>query len=176
MDKARLRKKLIQKRLDLDSETYALKSNLIISKLKRHPQFIQAKSIGIYVSFRHEVETVNLINEIINDKIICVPKTNGKLMVFHQILSINELKESKLGILEPDNDRLVNKTDLDLLIIPIVGYDQNGNRLGYGGGYYDRYLSDYQGNVIGLAFSFQEVTHLPVEAFDIPLEMIINEK
>ena len=52
----------------------------------------------------------------------------------------------------------------------------SGNRLGYGGGYYDRYLSDYCGNVIGLAFSFQEVANLPVEPFDLPIKKIINEK
>ena len=63
-----------------------------------------------------------------------------------------------------------------LLIVPMVGYDQSGNRLGYGGGYYDRYLSDYCGNVIGLAFSFQEVANLPVEPFDLPIKKIINEK
>ena len=69
MDKKVLRKQLIQARLDLDSETYASKSNFIVSKLKQQPEFIEARAIGIYVSFRHEVETISLIKEIINNKI-----------------------------------------------------------------------------------------------------------
>ena len=176
MDKKVLRKQLIQARLDLDSETYASKSNFIVSKLKQQPEFIEARAIGIYVSFRHEVETISLIKEIINNKIVCVPKISGKQMDFYQINSINELKTSSFGILEPNNSHPVTKDNLDLLIVPMVGYDQSGNRLGYGGGYYDRYLSDYCGNVIGLAFSFQEVANLPVEPFDLPIKKIINEK
>ena len=176
MDKKVLRKQLIQARLDLDSETYASKSNFIVSKLKQQPEFIEARAIGIYVSFRHEVETISLIKEIINNKIVCVPKISGKQMDFYQINSINELKTSNFGILEPNNSHPVTKDNLDLLIVPMVGYDQSGNRLGYGRGYYDRYLSDYCGNVIGLAFSFQEVANLPVEPFDLPIKKIINEK
>ena len=74
LDKKVLRKQLIQARSDLDSETYASKSNFIVSKLKQQPEFIEARAIGIYVSFRHEVETISLIKEIINNKIVCVPK------------------------------------------------------------------------------------------------------
>ena len=90
LDKKVLRKQLIQARLDLDSETYASKSNFIVSKLKQQPEFIEARAIGIYVSFRHEVETISLIKEIINNKIVCVPKISGKQMDFYQINSINE--------------------------------------------------------------------------------------
>ena len=73
-------------------------------------------------------------------------------------------------------NRLINKNKIDLLIVPIVAYDKNHNRLGYGGGYYDRYLKDYCGNVIGLAFNFQQVENLPVENFDLPIKIIIDEK
>lgn len=175
MDKVKLRKQLIQARLDLDSDLYAAKSNFIVSKLKQHPDFINAKTIGIYVSFRQEVDTIKLIKEMFDKKIICVPKINDKQMDFYQIDNINELQRNNLGILEPKNNRLVDKNMIDLLIVPMVGYDQFGNRLGYGGGYYDRYLGDYQGKTIGLAFSFQEVSNIPVEPFDLPIKIIINE-
>ena len=97
-------------------------------------------------------------------------------MNFYTINSLKELKKGNYGILEPDNDKLVNKKDIDLLIVPIVSYDKDHNRLGYGGGYYDRYLKDYAGNVIGLAFTFQQVEKLPVERFDLPIKTIIDEK
>lgn len=175
MDKTKLRKQLIQARLDLDSDLYAAKSNFIVSKLKQHPDFINAKTIGIYVSFRQEVDTIKLIKEMFDKKIVCVPKIKGKQMDFYQIDNINELQRNNLGILEPDNDKIINKDQIDLLVVPIVGYDSQHNRLGYGGGYYDRYLSDYQGNTIGLAFSFQEVSNIPAEPFDLPIKIIINE-
>lgn len=111
---------MIQARLDLDSETYASKSNFIVSKLKQQPEFIEARAIGIYVSFRHEVETISLIKEIINNKIVCVPKISGKQMDFYQINSINELKTSNFGILEPNNSHPVTKDNLDLLIVPMI--------------------------------------------------------
>ena len=97
-------------------------------------------------------------------------------MNFYMINSLKELKKGNYGILEPDNDKLVNKKDIDLLIVPIVSYDKDHNRLGYGGGYYDRYLKDYEGKVIGLAFTFQQVEKLPVERFDLPIKTIIDEK
>lgn len=177
MDKIELRKQMINKRLDLSREDYATKSNLIISKLKQHPDFINAKTIGVYVSFKNEVDTISLIKEIVNEKNICVPKTDGHLMNFYLINSLDELKKGNFGILEPLNQgKIINKENIDLLIVPIVAFDSNHNRLGYGGGYYDRYLKNYFGKVIGLAFSFQQIETLPVESFDIPIKTIIDEK
>ena len=177
MDKIELRKQMINKRLDLSREDYATKSNLIISKLKQHPDFINAKTIGVYVSFKNEVDTISLIKEIVNEKSICVPKTDGNLMNFYLINSLDELKKGNFGILEPLNQgKIINKENIDLLIVPIVAFDSNHNRLGYGGGYYDRYLKNYFGKVIGLAFSFQQIEILPVESFDIPIKTIIDEK
>lgn len=176
MDKSELRKKMIQARLDLSSEEYTVKSNLIISKLKNHSDFINAKTIGIYVSFKNEVNTTALIEEMVKVKKICVPKTGNNEMNFYLIDSLEELKLGNYGILEPHNNRLINKNKIDLLIVPIVSYDKNHNRLGYGGGYYDRYLKDYCGNVIGLAFNFQQVEKLSVEKHDLPIKTIIDEK
>ena len=177
MDKIELRKQMIKKRLDLSSEDHTAKSNLIISKLKQHPDFINAKTIGIYVSFKNEVDTISLIKEIVNKKNVCVPKTNNHLMNFYLINSLDELKKSSFGILEPSNQsKIINKENIDLLIVPMVAFDSNHNRLGYGGGYYDRYLKNYAGRVIGLAFSFQQTEALPVESFDIPIKTIIDEK
>ncbi len=99
MDKAKLRKEMIQTRLDLSSEIYTVKSNLIISKLKNHPDFINAKTIGIYVSFKNEVNTTNLIEEMVKIKKICVPKTKNHKMDFYLIDSLEELKSGTYGIL-----------------------------------------------------------------------------
>ena len=124
MDKIELRKQMIKKRLDLSSEDHTAKSNLIISKLKQHPDFINAKTIGIYVSFKNEVDTISLIKEIVNKKNVCVPKTNNHLMNFYLINSLDELKKSSFGILEPSNQsKIINKENIDLLIVPMVAFD-----------------------------------------------------
>lgn len=167
---------MIKERLDLSSEEFTTKSNLIICKLKNNPTFINAKTIGIYVSFKNEVDTRNLIKEIVAVKNVCVPKVNNNMMDFFQISSFDELKEGYYGILEPISDKKIAKEDIDLLIIPMVAYDKYNNRLGYGGGFYDRYLANYSGKTIGLAFSFQKVEMLPTETFDLPIATIINEK
>lgn len=176
MDKAKIRKKMIRARLDLDSETYTSKSNFIVSKLKQNIDFITAKTIGIYVSFNNEVYTLDLINEMLKNKRVCVPKTKQTVMEFYEISSLQELKKGNYGILEPNNNQLVSKQEIDLLIVPLVAYDSKNNRLGYGGGFYDRYLKNYHGKVIGLAFNLQKVDYLPIESFDLPLETIIDEK
>ena len=86
LDKKVLRKQLIQARLDLDSETYASKSNFIVSKLKQQPEFIEARAIGIYVSFRHEVETISLIKEIINNKLSVFQKLVVNRWIFIKLI------------------------------------------------------------------------------------------
>ena len=99
---------MIKARLDLDSVNYTTKSNFIISKLKQHPDFIKAKTIGIYVSFRNEVNTISLIKEMLSNKNICVPKIEDKEMNFYQIKSFDELKPNYMKILEPDNHHFIS--------------------------------------------------------------------
>lgn len=176
MDKKSIRKLIIKERLELDKLEYLNKSNLIINKVKNNKYFIEAKTIGIYVSFNQEVETINLINEMLNLKCICVPKVDDQEMKFYQINSLDELSRSNFGILEPNNNMLIHKEQIDLLIVPIVAYDDDNNRIGYGGGYYDRYLSEYNGKTIGLAFELQRVEKINVESYDCKLDIIISEK
>lgn len=170
LDKKSLRKKLIQMRLSFDD--YQKQSHLIIEKLKKDPIFINAKKIGIYLSYRNEVDTWQLIDEYQGIKEIYVPVVNGKEIEF--VLFDNNLKKNKYQIYEPINKQLINKDKLDLLIVPLVGYDKDNYRLGYGGGYYDRYLVDYPGYTIGLAYSFQYLDNYQKENFDIPLDKIIT--
>lgn len=175
LDKIKIRKNKIQARLDLSDKEYQDKSNLIINKLKKEVVFQKAKTIGIYVSMNNEVDTIKLINELLSTKTICVPKTINKTMEFHKIDSFNELSKGNYGILEPIGNNLISKKDIDVLIVPLVAYDEDNHRIGYGGGYYDRYLQGYAGYAIGLAFSLQYTNKIDTETTDIPLKQIINE-
>ena len=88
----------------------------------------------------------------------------------------DKMIKNKYGIDEPIDKQEINKEFLDLMIVPLVGYDANCYRLGYGGGYYDRYLKDFNAPTIGLAYSFQYIEHYQSEDFDIPLDDIITDK
>ncbi|MFV0395823.1 MAG: 5-formyltetrahydrofolate cyclo-ligase [Coprobacillaceae bacterium] len=175
MDKQAVRKEMIKKRLDLDMTSYMSKSNLIIYNLEKLNCFNQAKTIGVYVSMKQEVNTIEFIKKWCKSKRIVVPKVNGKKMNFYHIYTMNDLEAGNFGVLEPKSNILVKPSEIDLLIIPIVAYTNEHHRIGYGGGYYDRYLQDYNGLKIGIAFSFQKILDFEIENHDIPLDTIINE-
>lgn len=175
MDKVSCRRQMKQRRLDLSKEVYLDKSNAIINALKEHYFFKTAKTIGIYISFNQEVETISLIEEMLTIKTICVPKIQSKEMEFIAIDSLEKLKKNTYGILEPIDSQCVDKESIDLLIVPLLAYDQKNYRVGYGGGYYDKYLKGYHGKTIGLAFATQEVESIVTNKYDIPLDIIINE-
>lgn len=172
LDKKQLRKQLIQMRLAFDD--YQKQSHFIIEKLKKDPRFIKGKKIGIYLSYKHEVDTWKLIEEFKTQKEFYVPIVRGKEMYF--TLYQDKMIKNKYGIDEPIDKQEINKEFLDLMIVPLVGYDANCYRLGYGGGYYDRYLKDFNAPTIGLAYSFQYIGHYQSENFDIPLDDIITDK
>ena len=172
LDKKQLRKKLIQMRLAFDENQK--QSHFIIEKLKKDVHFIQSKKIGIYLSYRNEVDTWKLIQEFKEKKEFYVPIVRGQEMYFTKYKE--PMQKNKYGILEPDEKIEIDKDQLDLMIVPLVGYNQNNYRLGYGGGYYDRYLKNYHGYTIGLAYLFQYLKDYQPEFFDIPLNQIITDE
>lgn len=175
-DKKALRKKLIKMRSDMDEMTYHRLSHFIINQLKLTDDFISAKTIGVYLSYNHEVETWQLIKETFGLKRICVPVVEkDKQMHFVQINHFHDLKKNKYGIYEPIEGNIIDKNDIDLIIVPLVGYNDDRYRLGYGGGYYDRYLKDYKGKTVGIAFQLQKLLDYIPESHDIALDQIITE-
>lgn len=175
MDKTSIRQQMKQARLDLSRKEYLDMSNLIISKIKKHSYYKQATTIGIYVSFNQEVHTIPFIEEMFIDKKVCIPKIEDHQMQFHQIESLKNIKRNSYGILEPENENTISKEQIDLLIVPIVAFDKKYQRIGYGGGYYDRYLANFKGKTIGIAFSFQEIEEIVPEKYDCPLDIVIHE-
>ena len=176
MDKQVIRKKMIKDRLlCLPKDLYQF-NHQIYQKLIRHPYFVDAKTIGIYVSYKNEVDTHRLIKEYCNQKNIALPKVTGRQMNFYRITSFDELSKGAYGILEPKDHTFIQKDDIDLMIVPLVAYDDENHRIGYGGGFYDRYLNDYKGKTIGLAYKFQKVATINSEIHDISLDEIITNE
>ena len=156
LDKKSLRKKIMKMRLDMSEKQYHDLSHFIIDELKNREEFQQAKTIAVYLSYHHEVDTWELVQEMIKIKTICVPVI-------------------KYGIAEPCEGKVIDKNDIDVMIVPLVGYNNDNYRLGYGGGYYDRYLIDYHGKTIGLAFTFQKIEDYIPEEHDMPLDVILTK-
>lgn len=179
--KAILRNKLLEKRENLSEAERRQASEKIVKRLTQQPEFQQAEIIHCYVSIssRNEVNTLFLIQEMLQgNKRVVAPITNfdsGKLS--HIILhSFDDLKPNKWGVLEPEPGTEVDSPALDLIIVPMVGGDPQGNRLGYGKGFYDRFLAEVECPAIGLCFEKCMVKAIPVEKFDICLSRIITEK
>ena len=176
LDKNEIRLSMKKKRLSLDEKTFLSYSQSIINQLIQHPSYQESTIIGIYVSTNNEVNTLSLIEETLKTKRVCVPKVYKNKMDFYEIHSLNDLKEGHFHILEPTTQLLIKPNQIDLMIVPMLAFDSNNHRVGYGKGYYDRYLScEFNGYKIGLAFSFQQVSYIPIDQFDLPLDEIIQE-
>ena len=174
MNKSEIRKKYLSIRKNiLNKEEQSLN---ITNELIRKDYFIDANTIAIYSSLPDEVNTTMIINMcILLGKKICFPKIKDNNMEFYYINDTDELVPGTLNILEPSTNELVDIKDIDLMIVPGVCFDKNNNRLGYGKGYYDKYLSrKHYFKKVALAFSETIVDELPVTDNDIVMDEIIT--
>ena len=186
MDKAEIRRQILQQRNKLDrNQLNAYSKNLSI-QIKAHHLFKTAQNIASYLPFGKEISTVPIHRELTKyNKHLFVPKIiKGQLnqMLFCEINSDTRYKHNQFGIKEPDNNNnLKHAKQMDLILLPLVAFDKNGNRLGMGGGYYDRALSFRRNRkvwrkpvLLGLAYDFQQVNALPKQTWDIPLDGIVT--
>lgn len=179
MDKKELRKLMINKRNNMNKIEKIRKDNIIKNQLVSNEHYKNSSMIFIYLSYGSEINTIEYVKEFLKDgKRICVPRTNikEKTMEAVEINSLEHLKKDKYGILEPDKSiKAVNKDDIDLIILPGVAFDKSGGRLGYGGGYYDKYLNSCSNDIwkIALCYDFQIVHKVPLEVHDVKANEII---
>jgi 5-formyltetrahydrofolate cyclo-ligase len=96
-------------------------------------------------------------------------------MDFYKIRSFKDLQMGRFDILEPKTSDIIDPEDLDVIIVPIVAFDKLKHRIGYGKGYFDRYLKKTSARKIGIAFSFQEVDEILVDSFDVDCDIVITE-
>ena len=177
------RKKQLTVRKNLSEKEVNQKSKAIEKQLITDSKFKNSKTIMIYIAFNNEVKTKNIIKKMLAaDKKVIVPITNSekKKLYLSEIKNFDkELEVGAYGVLEPKKQyrRLVSPSDLDLIIMPGVAFDENGNRIGYGGGYYDRLLSDIpQVETIALAFEEQLINRVKTNQYDQQVKQIITEK
>lgn len=162
----------------LSPEDIAFRSQRIIDRLKHCDVFLRSENILTYVSYNQEVDTHSLIQDCLSmGKHVFVPKVHGKKMEFHQITSFGMLCPGTYGILEPDNEMQPEWDSLyGLMIMPGLAFDRQRNRVGYGGGFYDRYLCGRSGIVkAAVCFDFQLLEQIETEAHDLKPDLLICE-
>jgi len=174
-----IRQEILSKRKTLSSEYYHEANKEIIKKLISLKEFIDSKVIFMFVGLTGEVNTkpIKTIAQLEN-KVVAIPKIYpNREMKAHKCLDWETLSSHSFGVLEPDaNSEVISKEQIDLIIIPCVSCDNEGHRLGYGGGYYDRYLQDSSAIKVLPCFSKLQSRTIPTEKHDIQADIVITEK
>ena len=182
ISKKEIRKSIIERREKLPKEEKLLFDDKIYTKVKNLRVFKEAKVIFTFISFGSEVDTLRLIDEALRKgKTVAVPWINKekKLMEAKVIRDLDDMYPGLYGILEPSPEaETLKPQEIDLIITPGVAFDNLGGRIGYGGGYYDKFLAEVKASVpkIALSYELQRVKKLPLEPFDIKITALITEE
>ena len=177
MNKSQIRKKILKIRKQKKIKKFIFNFDLILDILKKKRVF--GKIIGGYYPYNYEIDILNILEKFERKKfIITLPKIKkNRQMNFFQWSTNDPLAINKFGIPEPIS-KIVKYPDV--LLVPLVAFDRNFNRIGYGGGFYDRYINKIRKRkkvlTIGFAYSFQKVKKIPTNNYDINLDFIITNK
>jgi 5-formyltetrahydrofolate cyclo-ligase len=175
VEKARLRKQLLDVRDGLSHDFIRIASSKIQENLRKIESYRNAKSIGAYYSIGSEVYTKDILQEILNaGKELALPKVVKTDLVFKKITDLSELEVSNFSVMEP-KERCEDVKKLDVLIIPAIALTRDGFRLGYGFGYYDRYLHGKKSKKIALSYAKQIVKAMPHDIHDVRVDCIVSE-
>ncbi|MBT6359241.1 MAG: 5-formyltetrahydrofolate cyclo-ligase [Candidatus Thioglobus sp.] len=175
-----LRQLLRQKRLDINPSDRVKFGKQLLPQLQKIANFKNDQKIGLYLSNNGEIDPIYIQNFLKKQEISTyLPVIDGKSLKFAKIGE--NFRNNQYGIPEPISTDIISAEQLDILLIPLVGFDKNKNRIGMGGGYYDRTL-DFKKQpkiakkpkLFGLAFDCQQVDQIDVQEWDVPLDKIIT--
>ena len=175
--KAELRKKILQEMKTLSQEQKQAMDRVLTEGFLQHPFYQEAKTIATYLSFPHEFQTQELIEQALKDgKKVLIPKTYPKGRMEFVVYHPQQLAKTSFGLLEPQGDlEVVEPSQIDLIHVPGLAFTTEGYRIGYGGGYYDRYLEHFVGQSLSTIYPCQ-VQEFNSENHDIPVqEVLIDE-
>lgn len=172
--KKAVRKQVLQELKSLSKEEKEVMGAWLTEQLLLHHFYKEAKTIATYLSFPHEFQTARLIEQAQKDgKTILIPKTypHGKMDLV--LYEPEKLEKNSFGLLEPQGKTIVfEPSQIDLIHVPGLAFNPSGYRIGYGGGYYDRYLEHFPGNTISTLYPCQIQDFHP-EPHDIPVEEVL---
>ena len=175
--KSELRKQVLQEMKALSREQKQFIDQALTERLLQHPFYQEAEVIATYLSFSHEFQTQELIEQALKDgKKVLIPKTYPKGRMDFVVYDPQQLVKTSFGLLEPQGDlEVVDASQIDLIHVPGLVFRTKGYRIGYGGGYYDRYLEHFSGHTLSTVYPCQIQDFSP-ENHDIPVqEVLIDE-
>ncbi|MBR3267555.1 MAG: 5-formyltetrahydrofolate cyclo-ligase [Oscillospiraceae bacterium] len=181
--KKALRAEILGKRREMPAERREAADASITAQILEHPDFIRAKTVFAYVSMPHEVRTRELLCRILAaGKVLGLPVCDAgtHTLTFYRLDSCDELTEGKYRIPVPpvSEERLLTPDADTLVLVPMLAFDDDGYRLGAGGGYYDRFLAAYGHcvRIIGICYAENRIAHLPHDAYDQKIPCCITEQ
>lgn len=178
MPKKSVRADMLARRRSLNPDVYRDLSRMAQARLLATPEFIAAVVVALYHPVANEVATEALHHAAVQaGKRVVYPRINDRHLEFVAATELNELHPGAFGVPEPTGDAPVSPETIDLILVPGVAFDRRGFRLGYGKGFYDRFLaaSGDRAHRVGFCFDLQLVEVLPVEAHDVGMQMLITE-
>lgn len=175
MDKSALRREIREKKKAMSLSEIEERSARLGELFAQTDAYRQAKSLYGYMPYNQEVRTIPILERAIRDgKRVAVPKVYGDTMKFIYLDDLTQVANSDMGIPEPVADAPVANDKTALVLMPGLAFDKAGHRIGYGGGFYDKFLTAEPDHpTVALCYDFQMFAHLDTEEFDIPVDMVI---
>lgn len=175
MDKAALRRQIRQRKKEMTEAEILRRSARLGELFCACPAYRDAKTVYGYLPYNQEVRTVPILEQALRDgKKVAVPKVYGDTMRFIYLEDFASVENSGMGIPEPVADEPVAEDKTALVLMPGVAFTEDGARIGYGGGFYDRFLAQEPAHpTVALCYDFQVVEKLPTEEFDIPVDLVL---
>lgn len=177
LEKSEVRKQMRELKRQLTPEEKLRRSGLIMEQVQQLPAFRKAKVVLLYWSMADEVQTHDFVEKWYRDKVLLLPCVDGDDLVLRQYTGPECLVAGEqFGIGEPTGPVWDNLESVELIVVPGVAFDRRNNRMGRGRGFYDRMLKSTPNAIkIGIAYRFQVLDEIPVEAFDVPMDLVIHD-
>lgn len=175
MDKQALRRVIRDKKRAMTEQDIVCASEDLARQFFAHPAYRQAKTIYGYLSYNQEVRTLPILEQALRDgKAVAVPKVIGERMIFVQMADLTRIGKGYCNIPEPIDNGPEAADETALVLMPGLAFDRAGHRLGYGGGFYDRFLQDEPDHpTLALCYDFQLLDHVETESHDIPVDYVL---
>ncbi len=175
MDKAALREQMRQRKRAMTAEEIEEKSRILCQMLVQTEEYRRAQTIYGYLPFNQEVRTLPILEQALRDgKKVALPKILDKQMHFAYITDFSQAQRGYGGTPEPADGAPVAQDRTALVLVPGLAFDQRGFRIGYGGGFYDRFLAqEPEHPAIALCYDFQMLPKLETEEFDVPVDRVL---
>ena len=175
MDKKALRQTIKERKKAMTEAEIVAASNRLAEQFYATEQYRNAKTIYGYLPYNQEVRTTPILQKALADgKKIAVPKVYGDKMRFIYLEDLSQVEKGYCNIPEPIDDGPVADDPTALVLMPGLAFDAEGHRIGYGGGFYDKFLMEEPGHpTVALCYEFQMLPHLETEEFDIPVDIVL---